>query len=264
MADSFEEAMAASERAVDAAVRTATATLRELRRARASAKAGQIRELRRALAAAESAATAVAEETRAARAGFDLDDQEYLASGGYAKELLEAASSAGVAMFEEDERLLCYPSLVRIVPDAAAVEIDKARERRLRPSVLVGMLRARQERPPKFKPEAFLDSLRTAYELVVARDGKRPDAVVRLIDIWAALTMLPNHGREYGKQEFARDLYLLDQSGVTTTGRSTRRLRWSASTGTKGSGVLTTVARTGQQQRYWGVAFTMDNAEARP
>jgi hypothetical protein len=262
MTDSFEKAMVASERAVDAAMRTATATLRELRKARTSAKTGQIRDLRRALAAAESAATAVAEETRLAGIGLDLDDQEYLASGGYAKELLEAASSAGVAMFEEDERLLCYPSLVRILPNDAAVEIDKVRERRLRPSVLVEMLRARQERPPRFKPEVFLDSLRSAYELVAARDGKRPDAVARLVDVWAALTMLPGHGREYGKQEFARDLYLLDQSGITATARSPRQLRWSASTGTKGSGVLTTVARTGQQQRYWGISFTLDSTGA--
>jgi hypothetical protein len=80
--------------------------------------------------------------------------------------------------------------------------------------------------------------------------------------VWSILTLLPGQAREYTKQEFARDLYLLDQSGVTSTPRSGRQLRWSASTGTKGSGVLTTVARSGQQQRYWGVSFTADQAEA--
>jgi hypothetical protein len=33
-------------------------------------------------------------------------------------------------------------------------------------------------------------------------------------------------------------------------------LRWHASSGTRSAGVLTTVARTGQQQRYWGVSFS--------
>ena len=45
------------------------------------------------------------------------------------------------------------------------------------------------------------------------------------------------------------------QSAVTEVGSTGRRLRWAASTGTRLSGVLSTVARSGQQQRYWGVAF---------
>lgn len=261
MTEAFEAALAATEREVDAALRSAGAATRELRKALAGAKTGQLRDLLRALAAAESAAAALAEEARAARAGFDFDEQSYLTDGRYAKELLATANATGVAMFEEDERLLCYPSLVRVVASDAAVEIDKQRERRLRPSVLVRLLGDRQSRAPRFKPEGFLESLCAAYELVVARDGKKADAVVRLVDVWSVLTVLPGQAREYTKQEFARDLYLLDQSGATQT-RAGRLLRWSASTGTKTTGVLTTVARSGQQQRYWGVAFT--SAEGRP
>jgi hypothetical protein len=257
--EAFEETLAAAERAVDGALKAAATATRELRKARAGAKNGQVRELRRALGAAETAAATLADEARAARTGFNLDDQAYLASGSYTKELLAAASAAGVAMYEEDERLLCYPSLVRVLPTDSAVEIDRKRERRLRPSVLVGLLDAAQGRTPRFKPEAFLDSLRGAYELVVARAGKKPDPVVRLVDVWSVLTLLPGQSRDYTKQEFARDLYLLDQSGVTRTSRNPRQLRWSASTGTKGAGVLTTVARGGQQQRYWGISFTADH-----
>jgi hypothetical protein len=261
MTEAFEAALAATERGVDAALRSAGAATRELRKALAGAKSGQVRDLRRALAAAEAAAAALAEEARAVRAGFEFDEQSYLADGRYAKELLAAAAASGVTVFEEDERLLCYPSLVKVIAGDAAVEIDKKRERRLRPSVLVRLLGERQGRAPRFKPEAFVDGLCAAYELVVSRDGKKVDGVVRLVDVWAVLTMLPGQAREYTKQEFARDLYLLDQSGVTR-GRAGRVLRWSASTGTKGSGVLTTVARSGQQQRYWGVSFSA--SEARP
>ena len=84
---------------------------------------------------------------------------------------------------------------------------------------------------------------------------KKPDAVARLADIWAVLTLRPGQGKDYTRPEFARDLYLLDQSGAAQT-KSGRALRWHASSGTRTAGLLTTVARTGQQQRYWGISFT--------
>lgn len=263
MSGTLEDAFATTERAADQALKSSSAVTRELRKARAGARDGSVKDLRKALAAAETAARQLADEARELREEFHVDEEEYLRSGAYAKELAGAAADAGVSMFEEDGRLLCYPSLVRMRPGDAAVEIDRRREKRIRPSVLVRLLAAAQNRPPRFKPEPFLDSLRNAYELVVARTGKRPDAVVRLVDAWELLTLLPGQGREYTKQEFARDLYLLDQSGVTTTPRSPRELRWSASTGTKGTGVLVTVTRSGQQQKYWGVSFTGPGGEER-
>jgi hypothetical protein len=262
-AGTLEETLAATERAVDSALRSAVSVTRELRKALAGAKNGQVRDARKALAGAQAAASGLAEETRALRDGFDTDEQEYLASGGYVKELLAAAEARGVRMFEEEDRLLCYPSLVRVLPGEAAVEIDRVRERRIRPSVLVDLLAKTQDRAPRFKAEAFLDSLRTGYELMVASEDKKADGVVRLVDVWSVLTMLPGQRSQYSKQEFARDLYLLDQSGVTRTARSARELRWSASTGTKGSGVLVTVARSGQRQHYWGVSFTADEGGGR-
>lgn len=257
-AGTLEETLAATERAVDNALRSAAAVTRELRKALAGARNGQVREARKALAGAHAATAALVDETRALSDEFDPDEQAYLASGGYVKELLAAAEARGVRIFEEEDRLLCYPSLLRVLPGDSAVEIDRVRERRIRPSVLVDLLAKTQDRAPRFKAEAFLDSLRAGYELVVASEGKKADGVIRLVDIWSVLTMLPGQRGQYSKQEFARDLYLLDQSGVTRTARNSRELRWSASTGTKGSGVLVTVSRSGQRQRYWGVSFTVD------
>jgi hypothetical protein len=256
----LDAALAATEREADAALKQAVQVTRELRAVVAGARTGQLRDLRKALAAAAASTSALAERARALQDGLDLDEQEYLSSGAYAKELLAEAAARGVQMFEEEDRLLCYPSLVRILPGETAVEVDRVRERRLRPSVLVGLLAHTQQRAPRFKAEAFLDSLRSAYELVVARDGKKADGVVRLADVWSVLTMLPGQRGQYSKQEFARDLYLLDQSGVTSTARSPRELRLSASTGTKNSGVLVTVARDGRRQYYWGVSFTTPDA----
>lgn len=251
----FETTLAATEAAAESALRAAAAVVKDLKRAKAGAGTGQVRDLRRALEAAETSATQLAELARELRRDYDIDDAELLSSGGYTKELLAAAAEAGVAMFEEDDRLLCYPSVLRVLPGEAALDVDRRRERRLRPSVVVATLAKSQQQGPRFKPDPFLHSLSAAYDLVLAKQGKQPGAVVRLVDMHAVLTLLPGAGRDYSRQEFARDLYLLDQSGVTRA-KGGRELRWSASSGTRGPGVLTTVARSGQQQRYWGIAFT--------
>jgi hypothetical protein len=250
----MEAALVEAEQRIAEAVKAAGNVTREIKKAKAGAQAGQVRELRRALDAAVTAAEALLETARAARDTYDLDEADYLASGEYAKELLAEAAERGVSMFEEDDRLLCYPSLLRVLPQDGAVEVDKRRDRRLRPSVLVAALGVAQARPPRFKAEVFLESLLGAYELLAAREDK-PDPVLRLEAMWEALTLLPGQAREYTRPEFARDLYLLDQSQKTTT-KSGRSLRWHASSGTRGAGVLTTVAKTGQQQRYWGASFS--------
>ena len=51
MTEAFEATLATTERGVDAALRSAAAATRELRKALAGAKTGQVRDLRRALAA---------------------------------------------------------------------------------------------------------------------------------------------------------------------------------------------------------------------
>jgi hypothetical protein len=252
---SFESLLSQAQSRAETAFRSAGSIARELRKAKAAAATGQVRELRRALDAALGQANELVASVELARSGLDVDETGYLASGDYAKELLAMAAERGVSMYEEDERLLCYPSIVRIIPGDSVIEIDRRRERRLRPSFLLGLLAARQQRSPRFRAEQFLESLAAGYELVAARAGKRPDAVVRLVDVWAVLTLLPNQSKEYTRPEFARDLYLLDQSGVKQT-KSGRTVRLHASSGTRTSGVLTTVARTGQQQLYWGVSFT--------
>ncbi len=252
--DGLEAALAATQGDAEAAGKAAGAVSRALKNARAAAATGQVRELRKALDSAVQLAADLAEQVNQVRAAYDIDEPALLDSGAYTKELLAAAAAVDLQMFEEDGRLLCYPSLVRILPGEAAIEIDRRRERRIRPSAVVESLRRAQQAGPRFKAGPFLASLAAGYDLQVARQGKGPGAVIKLLDVYGVLTLLPGQGREYAKQEFARDLYLLDQNG-TTRAADGRQLRWAASTGTKQAGVLMTVARSGQQQRYWGIAF---------
>jgi len=251
----LEPALVATEERVDAALKAAAAVTRELKKAKTGAERGQLRDLRRALSAATTLAEDAAEAAEAAGSSFDFDEQEHLESGAYAQELLDTAAAQDVAMFEADERLLCYPSLIKVLPGDAAVEIDRRREKRLRPSVLVGLLAATQAKPPRFRPQPFLESIESGYDLVRAQGKKRDAAVVRLVDVWGVLTLLPGQQRDYTRAEFARDLYLLDSSKVATA-KSGRVLGWHASSGTRGSGTLATVARSGQRQLYYGISFT--------
>ena len=207
----FEAALSATEIQAAATLQSAAALTRELKRVKAGATAGQTRELRRALETAEALATQLAEAARSLRAGYDFDEPPHLASGAYAKELLAGAAAAGVAIFEEDDWLMCYPSLVRVF--AARQRSRWSKPRAADPAVGAGRPAGPRTQEHRGSSRRRSWTLRGAYELVVAGAGKRPDAVVRLVDVWAVLTLLPGQGREYSKQEFARDLYLLDQSG---------------------------------------------------
>jgi len=253
--DGLEGALGSVEADIDAAIKAAAALARELKKAKAAAAGGTVRDLRRSLDAAGALVDEAAEAVSAGERGWDFDAGEHLASGAWAKEVIAIAAERGLTVTESDERLVCYPSLVKVIPADAAIEIDRRRERRIRPTTVVDTLARAQARPARGRTQPFLEALEDAYGWVVERGGKRTwGSVARLVDVWAVLTLLPGSGRDYTKPEFARDLYLLDQSKLTTT-KSGRTLRFSASTGTKSAGLLTTVAADGRPVNYWGVAF---------
>ncbi|MDQ3384538.1 MAG: hypothetical protein M3503_00770 [Actinomycetota bacterium] len=250
----LEGALEALERDADAAVRSLAAALKEAKKAKAAASSGQLRDLRQAMDGAVRLADEAVAATRDLRASWTFDEQSHFASGAYTKEVLAVAAEQGVKVFESDDRILCYPAIIEASATDTTVVIDKKKDRRVRPSVLVRTLKALQSRPPKFKAESFLESLAVAYDLVVAKKGGRPGSPQKLTDIYAVLTVLPGSAREYTKQELARDLYLLDQSGKTVT-KAGRTLQLPASALTRSSGVLTTVTRTGQEKVYAGISF---------
>ena len=145
----LEGALAAAEAEIEAAARSVGSLSRELKRARAAAVVGQVRELRRALDAAADQARAVADQVAAGAASYDVDEGELLRSGAYTKELLAAAEGAGVSMHEDDDRLLCYPSIVRVLPGDQALEVDRKRAPR---NSSVGGRRPARPRPAGRSP----------------------------------------------------------------------------------------------------------------
>ncbi len=254
----LEQALAGTEADVEATLKAAAAVTTTLKKARAAARVGNLRDLRQTLASAEQNLAHLRQQLANARDGWEFDEDAYFGNGDFPRELLRTAERMNVRMFELDDRLYCYPTLVRVSPADRSVSIDRARERRIRPSVLVAQLRDLQRRPPRFKPEAFLEALASAYLALLERRGRDlfgQGAVIKLTEIYDLFTLLPGHSREYSRQEFARDLYLLDRSGVTTT-RKGLVVSFPASTGTRaGSSAIRVITEDGREKLYYGIGF---------
>lgn len=256
---SLEQALAKLEGDVDVAVRMARTTLASLKRVLATAHSGDLRELRRSREAADQAIATLQQQFANVREGWDFDEEAYLSGTAFLAEVLSTAERAGLRLYEKDGQLYSYPHLIRVLPGERAVTIDRTRERRLRPKALVAHLKDLQNRPVRFKPDAFLEALHSAYTLLAAKDDGElvsTTAVIRLARIHELLTMLPGAAREYPSQEFARDVYLLDQSRLTTT-RNGAVMSLSASTGTKlPRSVLSVITQEGKEKKYYGISFS--------
>ncbi len=253
--NSLEEALQAVEREADAAIKAIGSALNAARKAKAAAAHGQIRELQQSLEATVNLADQATAAARDLRQGWRFEVGEWFSSGDYAKELLAAATEAGVQAFESDDRILSYPVIVQVSPSDTTVLIDKQKDRRVRPSVVARHLVALQQKPPRFKARGVYRDTCLGLRPGGGQQAAPSWGPARLVDVHKVLTLLPGAARDYTRQEFARDIYLLDQSAVLDT-KEGRRMSLPASALTRSGGVLKTVTRSGQTKIYAGVAFT--------
>jgi hypothetical protein len=259
----LEQSLAKTEADAAATLKAANALISSLRKLQGAAKTGSLRELRASIEAGERAMASLRQQFANAREGWTFDEEGYFANGLYSQEVVATGQQMGVRIFTRDERLYCYPALIRVSPNEKAVFIDRKREKRIRPSVLVTRLKELQRKPPRFRPEAFLAVLFEAYSKVVAMRGKedllQTAPVVPLVDIYELLTLLPGQSREYSKQEFARDIYLLHRSGVDTT-RNAAKVSFPISQGIPGR-TISVIDEGGEEKRYYGICFTPASKE---
>ncbi len=254
---SLEQALARTERDVDAALRAGLAVVSALKRLLATARTGNLRDLPKALGTADNAVLALSQQFTNAKDGWNFDATGYLSEKPFLDEIVQEGSALDVRIFEQDGRLYCYPVLVRVLPNDKCVQIDKAREARLRPSVLAKRLKDLQSKPTRFRPQAFLECLYSAYLLAVAKRKQlslEAAASVALVGIYKLLTLLPGQSKDYSVQEFGRDIYLLDKSGITKTSDG-HRVSFPASTGTRDAKAMRVITESGQQKKYFAVAF---------
>jgi hypothetical protein len=258
----LEQALSKTEADAGATCKAADAVRSSLRRFLAAAKVGNLRDLHSSIESAERAMAVLRQQFANAKEGWNFDEEGYFANGSYSRELIATGQQMGVRIFERDDRLYCYPALIRVSSNEKAVLIDKKRERRIRPSVLVARLKESQRKPTRFRAEAFLAALFEAYCKVVAMGNRElllTAQVVALMDIYELLTLLPGQTREYSRQEFARDIYLLHRSGVDST-RTGTKVSFPISRGVQHR-TLTVIDETGEEKRYYGIAFTQASKE---
>ncbi len=259
----LEQALSALENQLAVASRDAKSALAALKKAQNSAKFGQLRDLTKALAEGRNAAARFTEAMASADSSWTFEIEPYFSDGGYLEELLQEAKHADLKLFERDGSVYCFPLLLRLSGKDAAVMIDRKPERRLRPRELVRLLLARQKRPQRFNEQKLLETLFDAYcrlDRQILRDWtpKTPGnngPVAPLIAIYDLLTLLPGSEREYPKEEFARDIHLLDRKPDLRT-KDGRRFALPAATGTKNIGQrLTVVDQQGSEKTYVGIRF---------
>ena len=258
MTTSFEQACHDTETAAASTLKSATELAKLARALQKAAKEGNIGAIKRGASRLDGALDTLRQEVANAVATWPFEDggeTEYLKEH-YAVELRSVAEKNGLAIYERDDRLIAYPSIVRIFPGDHAIGIDKKKVSTLRPSYLTEILVNNQKKQPRFGSEAFLESLYKVYRQFAEPAGLLKEPVMPLARIYEIFTSLPGSSREYDKTEFARSLYFLESNGPTHT-KSGARVSFPAAAGTRSArGIFPFVGPDGQVITYYGIQFS--------
>ena len=261
----FERAFSDTEEAADLTLKAVKGVEKLTRALQKAAREGNINAIKKACSNLKDALGSLSQTvTNAVETWpFKDDEEEAYLSERYIREFHATASEQGLHIYdEEDGRLISYPSIVQVLPGDRAVKIDRKKVATLRPSRLAGLLKEKQNKPPRFKSGAFLEALYKAYVLISReqtstlsiKDGTGP--VRPLVEIYEALTLLPDVGREYDRTEFARGIYLLDTDKTLRTKKG-MHVSFPSSTGTKrAKNTFHFVGPDGQRVTYYGIRFS--------
>lgn len=245
----LEQSLEAFQTRVEDSLDRVNTLAKRLKKLKSAAQSGDLREIGKSVGEIRELAAAAHEQSGAL--SFEFDDTNYFPDA-FLEEVLAAAESRSLKVFVQDGKLYCYPLLVRVKAAERAVQIGKKTERGIRPSALAAKLSQLQSKPARFKPADFLGLIHRAYKHCA---GRNESPVLTLVEIYDVLTLMPGAAKEYTRDDFARDLYLLDRSGVTKMNDGTE-FRFSASTGTRNaSSTLVCIAEDGSEKRYYGVSF---------
>ena len=263
----FEQAFGDTERAAESALKSAGVVTRHARALVRAAKAGNIAAVKRSQADLDEAAKALRQEVDNANSVWPFQDEEeerYL-QDGYADELTAAGNGVGLNIYKSESDLISYPFRVRILPGERAVRIGNRRERGVRPSHLAEMLLKNQKKPGGFRPNQILESLYAVYSQLASESGgggmiRGSGRVIQLARIYDLLTALPGNRREYGRYDFALNIYTIETEGPRVTRRG-YRVDFPSSTGTRQprkSDLFDFIGPDGQRITYYGIRFSED------
>lgn len=258
--ETFEEGFAAVETAAGTAAEAAAALAKAAKQLLKAAQDGNVGQVRRQSGRLTGLLSSVSEhvERSAASWPFTVESEYAYLEQRFGAELRGQADRIGLNVTPRDETLVCSPSIIRVNPADRAVMIDGRKRSAIRPSKLASDLLDLQRVGPRGNPQRFLEALYKAYRILASRgDSLIPSGqVIALAKIYDLLTTLPGSSRQYSKTDFARDLYLLDSSDVTTTRSGDARVSFPHSTAARsGRGAFSFADRAGNLITYSGVQF---------
>jgi len=256
--DSLEQAFSSTEKISESLLRLASETTQLLKKMKGAANVGDLTKLKQTINEVNESTIKMRIEVSKTSKNWQFDESAYLSSKAFERDLLEMGKQMGVEIFEHEGVFYSHEVVLRVLPEKRRVAIDRSRDSKIRPSVIVKRLKELQCNPNRFKPQAFLDVLFTAYSMAVSMRGQQNHSagvVVPLVEMYELLTLLPWQSTEYTRQEFARDVYFLDKSGKTKT-KKDQRINFHASTGTRDAHkTLSVMGRGGRIRTYYGTSF---------
>ncbi len=265
---SLEQAFATTEAAAETARRSAAVVVSRARALEKAARTGNLKGIKRCQENLETAVSDLQREVENAGSSWSLADEEVdrIFREDYADILMRTAEQQGVTISQQDDRLLSYPSIVRILHGDLAVRVDRKKVSTVRPTFLVELLLQNQRRFEARKggdsySTRFLESLYSVYgellkestsKLALSESGR----VIPLIRIYRLVTALPGGAREYDRSDFARDLFRIDSDGPKET-KNGAKVAFPSSTGTRhrASDRFSFIDPDGQAVEYHGIRF---------
>jgi hypothetical protein len=258
MVSDFEQHLFALDAKLDEVQKAGKAVVAAIGRSRAAVKVGRVADIARGLGTVVQRLDEANAAADGLASSWTFDASAYLADGRFFDDLKTAAAEKGLALFESDGRIYCFPLLLRVDPKERAVKIGRKLERRVRPSALAALLVNAQKRPQRFREAQFLELLYRAWRRLVGtvRQETGSGPVVGLADIHEILTLLP--GTDYPLEEFARDLLLLDRRPDLRT-RDSCRFEFPASTLSRGRMKrIVAYDERGGERAYLGIRFVKE------
>jgi len=229
-----------------------------LGRLRKSLSVGDMVQVRRGLAELQRKRSVLESEYAQVLEALAFDESTYLDSSAYLDEVAAAADAAGIRTWRKDNSIQSFPISLTVQGRRSCILLGKRRETRLRPSVVAQELLQLRNAKSAMEERSFLEILYNAYRVLVPRDGGSQSlggGVIPLMQVYSMLTLLPKTAKEYSIQDFAVDVYRLDQSRLQHTADGAV-LSLPASTGTRNtSGALSVIAESGEEVWYYGVSF---------
>lgn len=250
---SFEAICASAETVADEIEKLAKELQRAASSMKKAARDGSPDKIRKAAGQIDAAAVKVGAVESTFNRAWPFTDSELaeFLKGPYIDQLIEAGAAAGVSLSRLDDCLAAFPVILQVLPSQRALRLDAKRSTTLRPSIVIEQIRVRMKKP-RSRPERFIEVLLKACRFLVGEEIARGTT---LLEVYDALTLLPDSRSTYGKAEFTRDVYELDASGVTVT-KDGLAMTLPAATGTRSrSDTLSLIGPNGIPKYYYGIRF---------